>query len=323
MSTWKITFPKTEKDPDQFLLILKDYLSTSGIHKDLFVPCLSKIFEGPYRSWYLVNKKSWRTWKDFSRAFRYQWGVKKADGDLFVEIRDLKLEKGESLAEFACRVRLLFERMQRPPEFREQLKQVLSKFNPRLTFEILNLPLRNYDEFFHYINERNYLYKRAVESQNSHSKSKRTDLSYVQGQFNPGEEDQNDQPTSDNDEDDNDEQVTHLITIEPKTSRKSKKRQKPQSYKTSVRHRLEQNLERFDKTNKQINTAILRTEQPTNSYPKGSYNQSKMFCYNCGQKGHATRFCTASRQVVCLGCRDIGHDNLNCPKVQGNGPSPQ
>ena len=65
-------FPKTKRNPEQFLLILKDCLSTSGIHRDLFVPCLSKIFEGPYRSWYLVNKKLWRTWREFARAFRYE-----------------------------------------------------------------------------------------------------------------------------------------------------------------------------------------------------------------------------------------------------------
>lgn len=130
VSSWKINFPKAEKDPDQFLFVLKDLLSTSGINKDLFVPCLSSIFEGAYRQWYLINKRNWRSWRDFSKAFRYQWGVKKADGDLFVEIRDLKVEKGESLAEFTCRARFIFERMMYPPTFKEQLKQILIKFNP-------------------------------------------------------------------------------------------------------------------------------------------------------------------------------------------------
>ena len=74
VNSWKISFSKTQKEPEQFLLILKDF---EGIQKDPFVPCLSKIFEGPYRSWYLVNKRSWYTWKDFVRAFRYEWGVKK------------------------------------------------------------------------------------------------------------------------------------------------------------------------------------------------------------------------------------------------------
>lgn len=34
VSSWKISFRKTEKDPKQFLLILKDYLSTSGIDRN-------------------------------------------------------------------------------------------------------------------------------------------------------------------------------------------------------------------------------------------------------------------------------------------------
>ena len=324
VSGWKITFPKTEKDPEQFLLILKDYLNTSGIHKDLFVPCLSKIFEGPYRSWYLVNKRSWQTWKDFSKAFRFQWGVKKADGDLFVEIRDLKIEKGESLAEFACRARLIFERMRRPPEFREQLKQILSKFNPRLAFEILNLSLRNYDEFLHYINERNYLYRRSVETQNSCSKSKKreSELNYTQSQFNSIEENDDDQPNLDDDSySDIDERAVSLKAMNQKV--KSKKTQNLPSSKTLTRQRLEHSLERFDKTEKQNESPTPQSEKARNSYSKSSFDQSKMFCYNCGQMGHATRFCTAARQTVCLACRKISHDNLNCSKAQGNAESPQ
>lgn len=225
------------------------------------------------------------------------------------------------MAEFACRVRLLFEQMQRPPEFREQLKQILAKFNPRFTFAILNLPLRNYDKFFHYINERNYLYKRVVESQNPRSKMKRTELNYVQGQFDPAEEDEDNQ-SNDNENDDG-EQVTNLQAIEQKNWKKAKKHQEPRSSKTLVQQRLEQSLERFNKTDKQTNVPTLQTGQSTNNYSRGSYDQSKMFCYNCGQKGHPTRFCIAGRQVVCLGCRDISHENLNCPKAQGNSPNPQ
>ena len=188
VSSWKISFPKTERNPEHFLLILKDYLDVTGIHKDLFVPCLSKIFEGSYQSWYLINKNSWRTWRDFSRAFRYEWGVKRDDADLLLEVHELKLEKNETLAEFACRARLIFERMQYPPEFREQLKQILTKFNPRLTFEILNLSLKNYTEFLHYVNERNYLYQRTVELQKTRPRSSRVDLNCVQGQFDSADE---------------------------------------------------------------------------------------------------------------------------------------
>lgn len=119
LSTWKIAFPKTTKDPEQFLLLLEDHLSSSGIHNDYFIPHLSQLFEGPHKSWYFVNEESWRTWNEFAHAFQYEWGVKKDDADLLIEIRDLELERNETLAEFACRARLIFERMQYPPEFRK------------------------------------------------------------------------------------------------------------------------------------------------------------------------------------------------------------
>lgn len=37
VSSWKITYTRTERNPEQFLLILKDYLRTSGTYKYLFV----------------------------------------------------------------------------------------------------------------------------------------------------------------------------------------------------------------------------------------------------------------------------------------------
>ena len=78
--------------------------------------------------------------------------------------------------------------MQYPPEFREQLKQILIKFNPRLTFEILNLSLKSYTELLHYVNESSYLYQRSVESQRTQPRSNRADLNYVQGQFDSADE---------------------------------------------------------------------------------------------------------------------------------------
>ncbi|KAK0166621.1 hypothetical protein PV327_004113 [Microctonus hyperodae] len=66
---------------------------------------------GGHRAWYLLNKKYWRTWEDFTRAFRYQWGVKKSDVNLFLELNELKFEKGKTLAEFTCQARMIFERM--------------------------------------------------------------------------------------------------------------------------------------------------------------------------------------------------------------------
>lgn len=106
--------------------------------------------------------------------------MKKDDADLLLEVRDLNLERNESLAEFACRARIIFERMQYPLEFREQLKQILTKFNPHLAFEILNLPLRNYTEFLHYVNERNYLYRRSSVSHKNRTKLNNIDSNHAQ-----------------------------------------------------------------------------------------------------------------------------------------------
>ncbi|KAK0156672.1 hypothetical protein PV328_012453, partial [Microctonus aethiopoides] len=89
--------------------------------------------------------------------------------------------KGETLAELTCRARLIFERMMYPPTFKEQLKQILVKFNPRLTFELMNLPLHNYEEFLHYVSERSYLFRRSGEiNKNTRFKTERTDLKYLQ-----------------------------------------------------------------------------------------------------------------------------------------------
>lgn len=64
------------------------------------------------------------------------------------------------------------------------------------------------------------------------------------------EEDEDDQSTNNDDENDDGEQTIHLKAVEQKTQRKSRKRQEPQTSKTSIRQRLEQNLERFDKADK-------------------------------------------------------------------------
>ncbi|KAK0180575.1 hypothetical protein PV327_002942 [Microctonus hyperodae] len=46
VNTWNLSFPKSESDPEQLLLLLEENLQTYSINKDLFVPCLSSIFTG-------------------------------------------------------------------------------------------------------------------------------------------------------------------------------------------------------------------------------------------------------------------------------------
>ena len=314
------------------MLILKDCLSTSGIHRDLFVPCLSKIFEGPYRSWYLVNKKLWRTWREFARAFRYEWGVKKDDADLLLEVHELKLEKNETLAEFACRARLIFERMQYPPEFKERLKQILTKFNPRLTFEILNLSLKSYTELLHYVNERSYLYQRSVESQQMRPRSNRADLSYVQDQFDSADEPDeyliHDELKS-SDENIESEQAADFNVFQPKRTVNSKKEFKVSNSKSLTRQRLDQNLDKFQgKLNQADITSKISAKIPVDerTKPEGTkppFDRSKLFCFNCAKLGHTLRYCTPEPQMVCCLCCETGHFNMSCSKYQGNAKSSQ
>ncbi|XP_071568751.1 uncharacterized protein [Temnothorax nylanderi] len=308
---WNLTFPKTEKDPEKFLLILKDQLSVSGIRKDLFVFCLSSVFEGPYRAWYLLNKQRWQTWKDFTRAFRFQWAVKKDDGALFLEVCNLKFEKGETLAEFTCRARLIFERMQSPPSFREQLKQILVKFNPRLTFEVLNLSIRDYDEFLHYLNERNYLYNRSVEAQKgARGRFSKSDLGCLQDDTDESDIQSIGGGSSD------EESATELRAIQTKPRNVKKENNSANNTKTLVKQRLEKNIATFKKAAK--SSTDTPNEQPPAPQAKPARDFTKILCYNCGEMGHTARFCTAERQVLCHICLNKGHVNRDCPTRSGN-----
>lgn len=312
VSNWKLTFPGTEKDPEQFLLILKDRLSSSGIDRNQYIPYLSNVFEGPYRAWYILNKGRWKTWKEFAHAFRYQWGVKKQDGDLFLEVRDLKSEKGESLAEFTCRARLIFERMQRPPPFRDQLKQILVKFNPRLIFEVLNLPIYDYDQFLHYINERSYLYRRSLDaSKEPRGKSTKAEFRHLQEELG---ENQDSESTRQSDSDEKPPQLRQISQNKNNASRQQGNSK--EKSKTLTRQRLEGNLARFENNKPKQN----QTKEPLK---KVVLDPNKMFCYNCGQTKHTARFCTADRQVVCFICKKIGHVNKDCNQASGNDQAPQ
>lgn len=315
VSNWKIVFPKTERDPEQFLLILKDKLSVSGIGKDAFVPCLSNIFEGPYKSWYLINKQNWRSWKDFTRAFRFQWGVKKEDGDLFLEVRDLNLEKGETLAEFACRARIIFERMQHPPSFREQIKQILVKFNPRLTFEVLNLPIHNYDQLLHYINERSYVYRRSLDAKkDTRNKTLRPEMKYIQGDETDGFDDSETSQDSDGSE-----QTADLNVIQNKATRRDKRDSSNNSNSASKslnKQRLDNNLAQYGKSNQA--TANNSNSQPKDRQTKPNFDPSKFFCFNCGETGHTSAYCRNDRRIVCCVCRKKGHEAAKCPSRAGN-----
>ncbi|KAK0070684.1 hypothetical protein PV325_000195, partial [Microctonus aethiopoides] len=320
-NTWNLTFPKSERDPEQFLMLLEDHLQTYGINKNLFVPCLSSIFTGGHRAWYILNKRNWRTWEDFSRAFRYQWSVKKSDGDLFLELNDLKFDKGETLAEFTCRARLIFERMRHPPTFKEQLKQILVKFNPRLTFELLNLPLHNYEEFLHYISERSYLFKRSVEfNKDTRLKTTRTDLKYLQDETDTADE--NYEQVEILELTDDDEKLTELNAIEQRSFRSNKMDSNKQSAsKPLVRQRLENNLTNYKSRSNENNQTNSRNDQgQQNSRPQR--DMSNFFCFNCGEKGHGARTCRADTQMVCFICRKIGHLNKDCRSWSGNDQSP-
>lgn len=310
VNTWKLSYPSTEKDPEQFLLLLKDQLTMSGINKDLFIPCLSAIFEGPYRAWYLVNKRSWSSWKDFVKAFRYEWSVKREDSDLLYEVRDLQIGRGETLAEFASRARQIFQQMDRPPQFRDQLKQIVTKFSPRLAFEILNLDIRNYTDFLHYVNERNYIYKQCnATSDKTHIKTRKfSQLNQIQenceSEITESEVEEIETETHSN-------QTPDLMTTQTHNYNKSK---------PLNRQRLEKNLQNFpESSSNQSNVTNWTNRQGK------TFDSSKFFCGNCGQTGHTPRFCKNKREIVCCICREIGHEVVNCAKsqIQGNSQSPQ
>ena len=282
------------------------------------MPCLSKIFEGLYRSWYLVNKRSWYTWKNFVRALRYEWGVKKEDTDLLYEVRDLKIDKTETLAEFASRARLIFECMERPPPFQEQLRQILRKFSPRLMFEVLNLAHQNYTEFLHYANKRAYLYKH-YDTQKPRLRSQKTsELNQMQGQ---SDVDNSNDTDIDEENIEDSEAITDLKVIQNKSSGNTDK-----ISKSLTKQRLEKNLQRFDNSHKQNQTSSVN-EKPSNSSnnksDKLTFDPSKTFCTNCGQTGHSGRYCTNDRQSVCFKCRKSGHETRACTLDQGNAKCPQ
>lgn len=204
--------------------------------------------------------------------------MKKDDADLLLKVRDLKIKKGETLAEFTCRTRLLFERMQYPPSFREQLKQILSKFNPRLTFEILNLPLKNYQEFLHYVNEHNYIFSRSMDIQKSRTKS-RTDLCAVQDQ-NDSDDEQETQATKSHSE--SDEEVS-LNTVHGRESDRPRNGTKSRNNQSSNRQRLEQNLKNFDRSNNSTKSFPTERSSSDNMTKRDSSNnrpfdKSKLFC---------------------------------------------
>lgn len=310
VNSWKISFPKTEKDPEQFLLMIRDQLDASGIDKNLFIPYLSSIFEGSYRAWYLLNRGNWRTWKDFSRAFRFQWSVRKDDSILLLEANQLKLDKSETLAEFTCRARLIYERMRVPPPFREQLQQILIKVNPALTFEILNLPIDNYEDFLHYINKRKYILQCSSEiRREARFSSNKSNMKVLKEDTDTSDEESKEEEQS------SDQDQTNLDAIQQSPSNKPKQRKTSDSSKTLTQQRLEKNLTHLDKNEKARN----KTSQTSTQRQKDNLDPSKYFCYNCGEKGHSSRRCSAERkEKICHVCQTIGHVNKDCPKMQGN-----
>ncbi|KAK0180576.1 hypothetical protein PV327_002943 [Microctonus hyperodae] len=325
VNTWNLSFPKSESDPEQFLLLLEENLQTYSINKDLFVPCLSSIFTGGYRAWYILNKANWQTWREFAKAFRYQWGVKKADGDLFLEFVNLKIEKGESLAEFTCRARLFFERMSHPPSFTQQLKQILVKFNPRLTFELLNLQLRNYEEFLHYINKRNYLFKRSIEAnKDSRSRILRTEFHYLH------------EETEQDDENDDSVEIEEVIDdyddkIDLNVFKQRDQMSNGQSQSSNFRSNNNNGQKSFNNSSSDRSFQSNRNQRSDfqNGQPRSnqgnfrSRDPGSIFCFNCGEMGHSAAYCTSKHQEVCFICHQKGHINDSCPKRSGNQPCPQ
>lgn len=282
------------------------------MHKDLFVPYLANIFEGPYRDWYLMNKRRWSTWEDFAQAFCFQWRVRKDDYALFREVCNLKLEKSETLAEHACRVSILFNKMQNSPSFYDQLRHILKKFNPRLACEILNLRFNNYDEFLHYVNDRSYFYRQSFDKKKEpRGRAGRTELKNLQGVT---DEDDTVQPTED---EDSDEQPANLNAI--KQSNTANK--KLNNSKSLTKQRLERNLARFEKDTKTSTSAP--DGKTKTSQTKFVPDPTKVFCYNCGVIGHFARSCTAETQVICFICRTVGYKNKNCPMRSENDKAQQ
>lgn len=61
-------------------------------------------------------------------------------------------------------------------------------------------------------------------------------------------------------------------------------------------------------------TLSIVTDEQLSEIDRTDISQhSGTVCYNCGELGYTSRFCTADRQVVCHICEKKGHVNADCP----------
>lgn len=116
----------------------------------------------------------------------------------------------------------------------------------------------------------------------------RTELHYVQDQFDSPNEDGDETELNVIDEDYDSDQVTYVHVIHHKQTENLIRGQKTTTPKSSGRQSLEQNLKRFDskvnqksKRNKTVSNTS-RDEQTNSDDVKPPLYCTKFFCYNCG-----------------------------------------
>ncbi|KAK2578371.1 hypothetical protein KPH14_001067 [Odynerus spinipes] len=178
--------------------------------------------------------------------------------------------------------------MRHPPSFKDQLKQILVKFNLRLTLEILNLPIYNYEDFLHYVNERYYICSRSIEShRKTRSRKERVDMYHLQGEV----VSEYNSVISQNDSTyDNDDAVTNLKAFQPGNHQSTQSNKQHTSNSKPLTHeRLERNLSNFDERNKRDNVSSKSNDNSNRMQSNAPRDWSKVFCYNCGEWGHLAR----------------------------------
>lgn len=97
---------------------------------------LPEVLKGRPLTWYRINRKYWKHWGDFTKAFRRWYAAKESEDDVENDIRLRNQGPTELAIDYLVCLEGLYARLKKAPKERKQLKRAYSGLRPEYNQKI-------------------------------------------------------------------------------------------------------------------------------------------------------------------------------------------
>lgn len=313
MRKWNIRFSgNSQEDAESFLRRIEEGRSFFPIRGEDLLRVLPFFLSGIALNWFRSSRYQWRSFEEFSHAFRIRFADADFQFELRQEVHRRTQGENEKVADYLTNMWSMLDRIVPPLTEAEEVSYAHRNLLPRLQLTIRRSEVysRCHLEDLAIAAEKTYRVARSYRPPPTPERSLLPDLAYKENRTrNPTKKREfvNLAIDSDDEECDVDQFFLAQDKKNPDSNKSTTKTNSKKSSAPPKETKVSETLSPVD--NKTSNSDSDRKDKPP---PK------PLTCWNCDLTGHRSIDCKEARVIYCFGCGKKGETRMTCPNCAEN-----